>query len=122
MNPDLYELKAHPKLVRGIKILNREGDSVTWEQHLSVMGVNLHSTVKSSLDNTTNTIETYSIEGAGKGTHMTRAIKEIETGTEVRYTYRLELDPLRQVFLKNRAKKGFEETVDEDMKFLDALV
>ncbi len=119
MNPE-NELKSHPKLVREIKNINREGETVTWEQTLSVMGMNLRSTVRSSLNRATNTIETESIGGSGKGTRQTRAMKEIPTGTEVLWTYDLKAGALG-FFIKGRGKKAFEETVDRDIRALDDL-
>jgi len=119
MNPQNLA-RVHPKLVKEIKILSKQGDTVTWEQRMSIMGMNLRSITKSSLNRITNTIETQAISGTGRGTRMTRTMKEIATGTEVNYVYSPNLGTLA-FFLKGRAKKGFEETVDEDLKALDAL-
>ncbi len=119
MNPESIA-RVHPKLVREVKILSNEGDMVTWEQRLSHMGMNLHSVVKSSLNKSTNVIETEVIGGTGKGTRMTRTMKEIPTGTEVHYAYNPKLCALG-FLVKGRAKRGFVKTVDEDLKALDTL-
>ena len=65
-----------------------------------------------------NTIETESIDGSGKGTRQTRAMKEIPTGTEVHWTYELKAGALG-FFMKGHGKKAFEETVDGDIRALD---
>jgi len=120
MSPE-NEMKHHPKVAKGIENIRKEGDTVIWDQRLVVMGMNFRSVVKSTLDRATNSIETQSISGAGRGTTMTRTMKEIPAGTEVHWTYDLKLGPLRRLFVGGRAKRVFEETVDEDLKALDEL-
>jgi len=120
MNPE-NEMKYHPKVAKGIENIRKEGDAVTWDQRLAVMGMNFRSVVESSLDRATNSIETKSISGAGRGTTMTRTMKEIPAGTEVHWTYDLKLGPLRRLFLGGRAKRVFEAMIDEDLKALDGL-
>jgi hypothetical protein len=120
MNPEVHVAKVHPKFVKEVKILSNERDAVTWEQCYSLFGINLRSIVKSSLNEATNTIETRVLDGSGKGTRMTRSLKAIPTGTELHFTFRPKLGALG-LFLKGRAKKGFEETVNEDLLALDAL-
>jgi hypothetical protein len=119
MNPENIA-RIHPQLVKEVKILSREGDTVTWEQRLPFMGMNLLSVVKSSLTRATNTIETQGIGGVGRGTRMTRMMREIPTGTEVCYTYEPKLGVLG-LFVKSRAKRIFEETEGGDLKALDSL-
>ncbi len=119
MNPENIA-RVHPRLVKEVKILTREGDTVTWEQRLSIMGMSIRSVVRSSLNRATGIIETQVIGGTGKGTTMTRTIKEVPTGTEAHYSYNPSLGALGP-FVKGRAKRGFEETVDDDLKALDAL-
>jgi len=119
MNPE-NSRKAAPNFVREIKILSRESDTVTWEQHSAIMGMRLRSVVKTSLNRATNTFETQAMAGNGKGTIMTRTLKSIPTGTEVRYTYDMHF-PVVGFLVKGRGRKIFEHTVDEDMKALDAV-
>jgi hypothetical protein len=119
MNPENSRNSA-PKFVREIKILSREGDTVTWEQHSAIMGMRLRSVVKTSLNRASNTFETQAMSGSGKGTIMTRTLKSIPTGTEVRYTYDMHL-PVLGFLVRGRGKKIFEHTVDEDMKALDSV-
>ena len=119
MDPE-HELKVHPGLVKEIKNVKREGDVLTWEQTLSLMGMNLRSTVRSSLNRATNSIATQGISGAGKGTTTTRTMKEIPTGTEIHWTYNLKAGALG-FFIKGRGKRAFEETVDRDIRALDEL-
>ena len=120
MSPE-NEAKNHPKLVGDIKNIHREGGTVTWDQRLVVMGMSFRSRVRTSLDRATNTTRTESIAGSGKGTTMMRVMKETPTGTEVHFTYNLKVGRLTRLFVETRAKRGFEETVDEDMKALDGL-
>ena len=120
MNPE-NEAKNHPKLVGDIKNIRREGNTVTWDQRLVVMRMSFHSVVRTSLDMATNTTRTESIEGSGKGTTMIRAMRETPMGTEVHFTYDLKLGRLTRLLVEGRARRGFEETVDEDMRALDRL-
>jgi hypothetical protein len=85
------------------------------------MRMSFRSVVRTSLDRATNTTKTESIEGSGKGTTMMRVMRETPTGTEVHFTYSLKLGRLTRFFVEGRAKRGFEETVDEDMRALDRL-
>jgi carbon monoxide dehydrogenase subunit G len=120
MSPE-NAVKNHPKLVGDIKNVRREGDAVTWDQRLVVMRMSFRSVVRTSLDRATNTTRTESIEGSGKGTTMVRVMRETPTGTEVHFTYSLKLGRLIRFFVEGRAKRGFEETVDEDMTALEGL-
>jgi hypothetical protein len=119
MNPE-NRAKVQPKLVKEVKILSREGDTITWEQRSRRLGMNIRSVTKHSLDRASNTFEIQVTDGPAKGSIMTRALKSIPTGTEVHCTYSLKAGALG-LFMKGRAKKTFEDTVDEDMKALDAL-
>ncbi len=120
MNPEVHVAKTHPDLVKQLKILSKEGDKVTWEQSFSFLRMNLRTVVQSSLNRENNTIETQSIDGTGKGTRMIRTFKAIPTGTQAHYIFTPKLGPFG-FFLKRRAKKGFEETVNQDIKALDGL-
>jgi hypothetical protein len=121
MNPEVHIEKAHPRFVGRVKILNSDQNAVSWEQRFKIMGMNLRTVVKSSLNRKTSTIVTQSIDGTGKGTSMIRTFKEIPTETEIHFTFSPKLGALGSFFLRARAKKGFEETVDEDMKALDSV-
>jgi len=112
--------KVQPKLVKEIKILKREGDTITWEQYSRRMGISIRSVAKHSLDRASNTFEVQVMDGPAKGSVMTRALKSIPTGTEVHCTYCMKAGALG-FFMKGSAKKTFEDTIDEDMKALDAL-
>jgi carbon monoxide dehydrogenase subunit G len=120
MSPE-NSTKYHPKLVRGVTNVRKEGDTVTWEQHLAIMGMNFRSVARSALERATNTIQTESIEGSGKGTKMLRTMKEVPTGTEINWTYVLNLGTLTRLFVEGRARMSFEQTVEEDLKALDYL-
>ena len=106
MNPEVHVAKVHPKLVKEVKILGSDANAVTWEQHYTLMGMNLKSIVRSSLNKATNTIETLSVSGTRKGTSMTRTLKAIPTGTEVNYVFRPKLGPLG-FFLAGPFQEGF---------------
>src|SRR5215470_11958829 len=95
--------KVHPGFVKDVKILSREGDVITLEQHGEIMGRKIKSTNKMTLDRSTNTLNIDTIEGDGRGSKITMAVKEVPTGTEVRYSAALELGALG-FFAKGPAK------------------
>jgi hypothetical protein len=112
--------KIHPDFVKDVKITSKEGDTMTFEEHLQMMGRKLRSVNKLSLNRQENKLEIDTLEGDGKGSKVTIALKEVPTGTEVKYSAAMELGPLG-FFAKGPAKSTFERTVDEDIKTLDAL-
>jgi hypothetical protein len=112
--------RIHPGFVKDVKILSRDGDTVTLEQHGEIMGKKINSVNKMVLDRSTNTFNIDTVDGDGKGSKIMMAVKEIPTGTEVRYNAALELGPLG-FFAKGPAKSTFERTAQEDKQQLDGL-
>jgi hypothetical protein len=112
--------KVQPDLVKEVKVLAAEGDSVTWEQLSSRAGIGIRSVVRQTLDRGTNTFEVWVLKGPGKGSVLTRSLRAIPTGTEVRCAFSLQGGVLG-VLLKGRARRTFEDTVDQDVRALDAL-
>ena len=112
--------KIHPGFVKEVKILSREGDMVTVEQHAEIMGRKIKSVNKMTLDRSTNTFNIDTMDGDGKGSKIIMAVKETPTGTEVRYSAALELGALG-FFAKGPAKSTFERTAQEDRQQLDTL-
>ncbi len=112
--------KVHPEFVKEVKILSSEGDTFTIEQHAQIMGKKLRAVNKMTLNRASNTFDIQTLEGDGKGSTISIALKSIPTGTELHYAANMELGALG-FFVKGPAKKTFENTVDEDAKALDAL-
>ncbi len=112
--------KVHSSFVKEVKILSRDDNTVTIEQRAAVMGRNLRSVCKITFNRTANTLVQEYLEGDGKGSIINVALKSIPTGTEVHFAASMELGGLG-FFIKGPAKKTFENTVDEDIKALDAL-
>ena len=112
--------KIHPGFVKDVKILSRDGETITLEQHGEIMGRKINSVNKMVLDRSTNTLNIDTVDGDGKGSKIMMAVKEIQTGTEVHYNAVLELGRLG-FFAKGPAKSTFERTAQEDRQQLDAL-
>jgi hypothetical protein len=112
--------KVHPNFVTDSKVMSSEGDTMTIEEHIRMMGRNLRMVSKMTLNRATNTFDTQVLEGDGKGSIFTIALKAIPTGTEMHYTANMDLGALG-FFAKGPARKTFENTVDEDAKAMDAL-
>ena len=112
--------KIHPGFVKDVRIISREGDVVTIEQHAEIMGRKIRSVNKMTLDRPTNTFNIDTLDGDGKGSKILMVVKEIPMGTEVRYSATLELGALG-FFAKGPAKSTFERTAQEDRQQLDAL-
>jgi hypothetical protein len=112
--------KIHPGFVKDVKIISRDGDVVTLEQHAEIMGRKIKSVNKMTLDRPTNTFNIDTLDGDGKGSKIVMVVKEIPTGTEVHYSAALELGALG-FFAKGPAKSTFERTAQEDRQQLDTL-
>jgi carbon monoxide dehydrogenase subunit G len=112
--------KIHPGFVKDVKILSREGDVITLEQHAEIMGRKIRSVNKMTLDRSANTFNIDTMDGDGKGSKITMAVKEVPTGTEVHYSAALELGALG-FFAKGPAKSTFERTAQEDKQQLDTV-
>jgi hypothetical protein len=111
--------KEHPGFVKEVKIISTEGDSINFEQHMEMMGRKIRSVNKMWLDRSTNTFQIDTLDGDGKGSKITLALKEIPAGTEVHYSAAMELGMLG-LFAKGPAKSAFEKTAQEDKQHLDA--
>jgi RNA 3'-terminal phosphate cyclase len=112
--------RLHPSLVKDLKIISREGDAVSRELHSEIMGRKIKSLNKMTLDRSLNTFNIDTFDGDGKGSKIVMVVKEIPTGTEVRYSAALELGALG-FFAKGPAKTAFEKIAQEDRQHLDAL-
>jgi hypothetical protein len=74
-----------------------------------------------TLNRQANKIVVDTIDGDGKGSKVTMALKETPNGgTEINYLAEMELGPLG-FFAKGPAKSAMEKVVTEDAKNLDAL-
>ena len=111
--------KVHPDFVKEVKILSSEGDTIKLEQHARIMGRNLMSVNTLKVDRAANTFNIDTLEGDGKGSKISIALKSAPDGTELWYAASMELGPLG-FFAKGPAKAQFEKTVDEDVAALNA--
>jgi hypothetical protein len=112
--------KVHPGFVKEVKVMSAEGDTIMLEQHAEIMGRHLKAVNKMTRNSGEHKFEIDTMEGDGKGSKITIALKEIPTGTELHYWAELELGPLG-LFAKGPAKSTFERTADEDAKAMDSM-
>jgi hypothetical protein len=112
--------KTHPDFVKNVKVTSRQGDTVMLEQQMEMMGRTLRAVNKMTWNGAEHKLEVDTLEGDGKGSKITIALKEIPSGTEVHYWAEMEFGALG-FFIKGRAKASFEKVADEDAKALDAM-
>lgn len=110
--------KVHSSFVKEVKIMSSEGDTITLEQHAEMMGRKLKSVNRLVRNVNDHRFEIDVVDGDGKGSKITIALKEIPSGTELQYHAELELGPLA-MFAKGPAKSNFERTAEEDARALD---
>jgi hypothetical protein len=112
--------KFHPSFVKEVKVMSAEGDTITLEEHMEMMGRKLRAVNKMVRNSAEHKFEIDTLEGDGKGSKITIALKEIPSGTEIHYSAEMELGPLG-FFAKGPAKSSFEKVADEDAKAMDAM-
>jgi hypothetical protein len=112
--------KIHPDFVKDVKITSRQGDTIMLEQQMEMMGRKLKAVNKMMWNAAEHKLEVDTLEGDGKGSKITIALKEIPSGTEVHYWAEMEFGALG-FFIKGRAKASFEKVAEEDAKALDAM-
>jgi hypothetical protein len=112
--------KIHPDFVKDVKITSRQGDTIMIEQRMEMMGRKLMAVNKMMWNGAEKKLEVDTLEGDGKGSKITIALKEIPSGTEVHYWAEMEFGALG-FFIKGRAKASFEKVAEEDAKALDAM-
>jgi hypothetical protein len=112
--------KIHPNFVKEVKIMSTEGDTITLEQHMEIMGRKLRAVNKMVRSNAENKFDINTLEGDGKGSKITIALKEIPTGTEMHYSAAMEFGALG-FFIKGPAKSSFEKVAAEDAQALDLM-
>jgi len=112
--------KVHPSFVKDVKITSTDGNTITLEQHMEMMGRKLRAVNKMTRIDAEKKFVVDTLEGDGKGSKITIALKEIPTGTEVHYWAEMEFGALG-FFIKGPAKSSFEKVADEDAKALDAM-
>ena len=67
--------KLHPEYVKGVKILSADGDTITLEQQMEVMGRKLRAVNRMSRDSKEHKFETETVEGNVKGTAALWALR-----------------------------------------------
>jgi len=112
--------KYHPGFVKDVKILSTEGDTITLEQNMEMMGRKLHAKNKLTRDTMGKKFEVDTLEGDGKGSKISIWLKEIPSGTEITTKAAMEFGALG-FFIKGPAKSNFKKVADEDAKALDAM-
>jgi len=112
--------KVHPTFVKEVKIMSTEGNTINLEQRMEMMGRKLRSVNKMTRDDAGHKFVVDTLEGDGKGSKITIALKEIPSGTEMHYWAEMEFGALG-FFIKGPAKSSFEKVADEDAKALDSM-
>jgi hypothetical protein len=112
--------KFHPGFVKDVKITSAVGDTIMLEQQMEMMGRRLKTVNRMTRNNAEHKFEVDTLEGDGKGSKITIALKEIPSGTEMHYWAEMEFGALG-FFIKGPAKASFEKVADEDAKALDAM-
>ncbi len=112
--------KVHPDFVKEVKIISTEGDTTKLEQHMEMMGRKLRSVNTMKWNDSERKFEINTVEGDGKGSKITIALREIPAGTEMHYWAEMEFGALG-FFIKGKAKASFEKVAEEDARALDAM-
>jgi hypothetical protein len=113
--------KVHPDFVKNVTIKSSDQDTINFEQQMELMKRKLVSQNKMTVNRQENKVVVDTLDGDGKGSKVTMALKEIPRGgTEIDYMAEMELGPLG-FFAKGPAKSAMEKVADEDAKNLDAL-
>jgi len=112
--------KVHPDFVKGVNILGKDGNTIKLEQHMEMMGRKLRAVNTMTRNDADHRIEVNTIDGDGKGSKITIALKEIPSGTEIHYWAEMEFGALG-FFIKGKAKASFEKVAMEDAKALDSM-
>ena len=112
--------KYHPSFVKEVKIMSTEGDVITLEEHMEMMGRKLKAVNKMTRNAADHKFEVDTLEGDGKGSKIWISLKEIPTGTEINFQAAMEFGALG-FFIKGPAKSSFEKVADEDVKALDMM-
>jgi hypothetical protein len=112
--------KIHPDFVKDVKIISMEGNTIKLEQQMEMMGRKLRAVNTMVRNDAERKFEINTLEGDGKGSKITIALKEIPSGTEMHYWAEMEFGALG-FFIKGRAKSSFEKVAEEDAKALDAM-
>jgi hypothetical protein len=125
--------KIHPDYVKEVKIVSTDGDTIMLEQQMDVMGMKIRAVNKMVRKSEQHEFETDTVEGDGKGSKITIALKEIPSGTEIRYFVEMETGSFPIGFLGtgsiirrpyvffDRVSQFFGKVADEDKKVLDEL-
>jgi len=111
--------KVHPDFFKEAKVLSTEGNSLVVEETMEMMGRKLHAKNRMTRIDAEKRVEVDTLEGDGKGSKITIALKEIPTGTEIHYFAEMEFGAVG-FLIKGRAKASFEKTAEEDRVALDA--
>jgi len=112
--------KVHPDFVKGVNILGKEGNTIRLEQNMEMMGRKLRAVNTMTRNDADHKIEVNTIDGDGKGSKITIALKEVPSGTEMHYWAEMEFGALG-FFIKGKAKASFEKVAMEDAKALDSM-
>lgn len=112
--------KIHPSFVKEVKIMSAEGDTITLEQHMQMMGRKLRAVNKLVRNSGEHKFEINTLEGDGKGSKIWIELKETPSGTDLHYRAEMELGALG-FFAKGPAKSSFERVAEEDANALNAL-
>jgi hypothetical protein len=113
--------KVHPDFVKNVTIKSSDQNTINFEQQIELMMRKIVLQNKMTINRSENKIVVDTLDGDGKGSKVTMALKDIPgSGTEIDYLAEMELGPLG-FFAKGSAKNAMEKVANEDAKNLDSL-
>jgi hypothetical protein len=112
--------KVHSDFVKQVTIKSTNQDTINFEQQMELMKRKLVSQNKMTVNRQGNQVVVDTVDGDGKGSKVTMAIRELSSGgSEIDYIAEMELGPLG-FFAKGPAKSAMEKVADEDARNLDS--
>lgn len=114
--------KKFPQFFRSVKVLSRDGNTITTEDHATMAGRELHQTVKHVLTYP-QMDEVYMLSGDAKDSHVLTRYEAIPEGTRVVIEGDFKLaGKLKLVgfMAKGKIEKGIEDVIDEFAKVAES--
>jgi hypothetical protein len=111
----------NPDVFKKVTIKDNQDNAVTFDMDLRMMGRDLHTFSKQTLDMNARTMTAQVLDGDSKGSVMVVSFNELpdKSGTEVKYSASLELGALG-FLAKGASKSMWEKTADATIQQLDS--
>lgn len=109
---------SFPQFFKSIKVISREGNIVTTEDHAVMAGREVHQTARHTLTSP-ETDEVHLLSGDAKDSHIVTTYSSIQEGTKVTVEGDFRLaGKLKLVgfMAKGKIEKGIEEVIDQFAK------